>query len=285
MRCSSETQAKKFASFLKFRVLKFVLVSVMSATAVVDVIQQTLIDEVAQFEAVLVPFMGHNSFASASGERRVVSNFGLRVVEMAVLWRRLIVCGFDVGQSRERMLWALYFLRSYNTEEQCVSHFRPPPSAKTFRAVVHEFVAFFASMNLVRARASAEFRNLRASVTVGCRFSGSVASNSGRTANRAFQLMVSTASFNTSTRGAQCRPPAAAVQMVQAVSHRTSFDTTVCATMFACTCICRSLSRRAEGTQRVTLSICASRGATSGRTCCPPNVVSPMADIKTLGTL
>lgn len=107
-------------------------------------------EEIQHFKTLLTPILGRfRSSASTSVQRRLIGNYGLCLKELAILWILLKRRGFNVGEHRDRMLWALHWLRSYGTEEQCVTHFRPPPSEKTFRDAVKQFVEYFASLELV----------------------------------------------------------------------------------------------------------------------------------------
>lgn len=105
--------------------------------------------EIKNFLPLLQPSLGRGDAHSSSSERRLVSNYGLRLPELALLWLHLCLRGFDVGNRRDQLLWTLYWLRVYAPESACVTHFRPTPSEKTFRAAVKKFVGFIASVNFV----------------------------------------------------------------------------------------------------------------------------------------
>jgi hypothetical protein len=153
--------------------------------------------ETAEFRQLTVTFFGGSS-ASASSQtrRRVVGCFGLTVLEIAVLWLRLRALGAALTK-RVHLLWALYWLRTYNTEEQCSAFFRV--TEKTFREHVQLVVEWIANLNLVRLR-------LQLLLFVSPRrhrFVGSGASRTGRTWRPVSRSTASTFQCRTSaTRGA-----------------------------------------------------------------------------------
>lgn len=111
-----------------------------------DVIQS----ELATFTTLLQPSLGRGNPTSTSSERRLIANYGLRLIEIVLLWLHLCVREFDVGTRRDQLLWALYWLRIYAPESACVTHFQPSPTEKTYREAVKKFVGFIANLKLVR---------------------------------------------------------------------------------------------------------------------------------------
>jgi hypothetical protein len=101
---------------------------------------------VAALKKVRVPCLS----ARPTSERRLIANYGLRLIEIVLLWLHLCVREFDVGTRRDQLLWALYWLRIYAPESACVTHFQPSPTEKTYREAIKKFVGFIANLKLVR---------------------------------------------------------------------------------------------------------------------------------------
>lgn len=115
-----------------------------------DFDKEVIQSEMENFLPLLRPSLGRGDPSSSSSERRLISNYGLRLPEIALLWLHLSVRGFDVGSRRDQLLWTLFWLRVYAPESACVTHFRPTPTEKTYRAAVKKFVGFIANINFVR---------------------------------------------------------------------------------------------------------------------------------------
>jgi hypothetical protein len=113
-------------------------------------VSELVTNECVNFEALLRPFMGRCSFTSSTGVRRVQSSFGLRLTEIAACWLRLTHLRLCDAFSRRHLLWALLFLKTYDTESQLVARFTPPPDEKTFRHYVSLVIDALGQLDLVR---------------------------------------------------------------------------------------------------------------------------------------
>jgi hypothetical protein len=105
-------------------------------------------DEARLFLALLSPCLRKGDAQSSTGIRRVQGNYGLRLIEIVCCWLRLSQLGL-VSFERQHLLWALAFLKTYDTESQLVTRFEPVPTEKTFRQRVDTVVAALEQLDLV----------------------------------------------------------------------------------------------------------------------------------------
>lgn len=194
---------------------------------------QLLQAECLVFASLVQPFVGGNSPGSTMYERRLVSLFGFDVQGLACLHLRLVALGSGV-RAREHVLWALFWLRSNNTEAQCVAFFRSC-TEKTFRLHVHHVVRCISQLGLVCYRLSVSVCCIaNAHFKLCARSTGSGASRTGRSSAQASASTVSTALCRTSaTRGGSLNQLETVARTGLARSSRTSRTTPRCATSCA----------------------------------------------------
>jgi hypothetical protein len=194
---------------------------------------QLLQAECLEFASLLQPFVGGNSPGSTMYERRLVSLFGFDVQGLACLYLRLVALGgAQPLRRREHVLWALFWMRSNNTEAQCVAFFRSC-TEKTFRHHVHHVVRCISQLSLVSCSpisahiSHAHVRTLR-------RSNGSDVSRTGRSSARVSASTASTVWCRMSaTRGDLSDQLEMVVRTVLARSFRTRRTTPHCDILFA----------------------------------------------------
>jgi hypothetical protein len=244
---------------------------------------ETIEGEKIHFIALLQPSLGRGDPASSSSQRRLVSNYGLRLNEIVLLWLHLLVRGFDVGDRRDQLLWTLYWLRVYAPESACVTHFRPTPTEKTYRAAVKKFVGFIANLNLVRIFVAVNWHQTHFHHHASsCRSAGNDVSKIGKSKSRAFRLTAPTAAFTCRLNGLPCDQSGVAATTALARSSRTSRIWPHCGTMFVCTSASRSLFSQAVAIQLEAGTISLSHATASLPSCVTMNEASPTTDTMTI---